>query len=210
MCNMGYASWGSRCSNKFKKLFLHTVWLLRSYHLKIGGNCFDAMRQKIKNPAPLRTSLSSWLVRNGAGFLIFCLMASKQFPPFWPSLIVDSLYQFSTYRLYIILDRKYFFKSKQAFILTDKTKSKKINTVIYKPNLYFHVQSRKKSLIYLDNKVSIVLKNVIQNGWGLYKKLLHVETRNNNVNAGLQSICSIIIVKEHIFLNNVPLYTSIV
>ena len=89
-----------------------TVWLLRSYHLKIGGNCFDAMRQKIKNPAPLRTSLSSWLVRNGAGFLIFCLMASKQFPPFWPSLIVDFLYQFSTYRRYIILDCKYFFKSK--------------------------------------------------------------------------------------------------
>ena len=141
---------GFECVNGLPIIFqnvrkcVNTVWLLRSYHLKIGGNCFDAMRQKIKNPAPLRTSLSSWLVRNGAGFLIFCLMASKQFPPFWPSLIVDFLYQFSTYRRYIILDCKYFFKSKQAFILTDKTKSKKINTVIYKPNLYFHVQSRKK------------------------------------------------------------------
>ena len=34
-----------------------------------GGNCFDAMRQKIKNPAPLRTSQLDKLTRDGAGFL---------------------------------------------------------------------------------------------------------------------------------------------
>ena len=59
--------------------------------------------------------------------------------------------------------------------------------------------TEKNNLIYLDDKASIFKKNVIQNGWGLYKKLFHVETTNNNVNPGLQSICSIILVKEHIF-----------
>jgi hypothetical protein len=62
----------------------------------------------------------------------------------------------------------------------------------------------KNNLIYLDDKASIFKKNVIQNGWGLCKKMFHVETTNNNVNAGLQSMCSIILVKEHIFSNNVP------
>ena len=46
-----------------------------------GGNCFDAMRQKIKNPAPLRSSQLTKLLRDGAGFLNYRLMASKQFPP---------------------------------------------------------------------------------------------------------------------------------
>jgi hypothetical protein len=49
---------------------------------QIGGNCFDAMRQMIKNPAPLRSSQLTKLLRDGAGFLNYRLMALKHFPPF--------------------------------------------------------------------------------------------------------------------------------
>ena len=84
-------------------------------------------------------------------------MAPLKFTQNGEYAILINPYQISTYRYYIILDHNYLFKSKKAFILTDKTKTKKINTVIYKPNLYYHVESRGKNmLIYLDDKVSIV------------------------------------------------------
>ena len=113
-----------------------TVLLVRFDHLSRGRIFSSPMVKKIKNPAPWRNRLSSWLLRHGAVFFIFSTMGPEKNPLWRPSLIVNFSYQISTYSTYNILARNYLFCLKKAFILTENTKTKKITKVIWILNIY--------------------------------------------------------------------------